>query len=120
MARAKKTFDAINTEPMYSTIAAATAEVEQTQEELTARKTRKTYTAEELQEFKANLKTTGHKGAKMQRMNIAFAPDIYDYVQTMSRVRGETFTEFVNLILKRSMDEYADVYARAIEFKNSL
>lgn len=63
--------------------------------------------------------TAGRKGAKLPRMNIAFAPEIYDYIQTMSRVRGETLTDFVNHVLRQSMDDYADIYKKAQEFRNS-
>ena len=66
------------------------------------------------------MKTTGRKGVKLPRINLAFAPDTYEYVQTMARVRGETLTTFVNLAIREHMKEHADIYKKAIEFKNSL
>ena len=123
--KSKKDFGQIGAGRVYSTIAEATAEPEQAQEVLEApaaqpaRKERRTYTPEEIQAFKDELRTAGRKGAKLPRMNIAFAPEIYDYIQTMSRVRGETLTDFVNHVLRQSMDDYADIYKRAQEFRNS-
>lgn len=125
MAKSKKDFGQISAGRVYNTIAEATAEPEQAQEVLEApaaqpaRKERRTYTPEEIQAFKDELRTAGRKGAKLPRMNIAFAPEIYDYIQTMSRVRGETLTDFVNHVLRQSMDDYADIYKKAQEFRNS-
>lgn len=121
----KKDFSGVNTERVYGTIAEATAEPEETvealtQEEQSARKERKTYTAEEAAEAMQNLKTAGRKGVKLPRINLAFSPDLYDYVRTMARARGETLTEFVNHILRQSMEENQDIYRKAIEFRNSL
>lgn len=129
MAKKEKAFEQINTGRVYNTIAEATAEPEQAQEvheEPAAqdapqkRKARKTYTAEETLAFKESLRTTGRKGVKLPRINLAFAPDIYEFILTMSRVRGETMTQFVNVMLRQGMADYEDVYKKAQEFKNSL
>lgn len=123
---AKKDFSAVNTGRVYDTIAAATAEPEHTQETaeaqetLAGRKPRRTYNAQEAAEALQTLKTSGKKGLKLPRINLAFAPDTYEYVQIMSRVRGETMTEFVNLALRQHMEEHRDLYDKAIEFRNSL
>ena len=118
---AKKDFSKVNTGRVYDAITEATAEpAQEVQETQGTRKPRKEYTAQEAQEFLATGKTSGHKGVKLPRINLAFNQPVYDYVQTMSRVRGENMTEFVNLVLQQHMEEHKDVYARAIEFKNSL
>ena len=127
---AKKDFTQVNTNRVYSAIADATAEPEQevqeiveTQEAQPARKkykARKEYSEQEKQAFINEMRTTGRKGVKLPRMNIAFSPAIYEYIQTMSRVRGESLTAFVNLALKEHMDAHGDIYEKAIEFKNSL
>ena len=65
-------------------------------------------------------KTSGHKGVKLPRINVAFAPDTYEYIQTMAQVRGETMTRFIDHIIRRSMEENAETYAKAIEFRNSI
>ena len=84
------------------------------------RKDRKTYQQDEAAAFTAQGKTSGRKGLKLPRINVAFAPDLYEYVRTMARVRGETLTDFVNDVLRQSMTENAEIYAKAIEFKNSI
>ena len=128
---AKKDFSQLNTGRVYNTIAEATAapaaqEVQEitpaaeAQEAQTARKPRKTYTEQEAVEFMQRMKTSGHKGVKLPRINLAFAPELYDYVQTMSRVRGETMTDFVNVALRAHMEDNRELYEKAIEFKNSL
>lgn len=127
---AKKDFSKVNTGRVYDTIAAATAEPEQEKHEIAAAqdapaarkkyKARKEYSAQEKQAFLEEMKTTGKKGVKLPRINVAFAPSVYEYIQTMSRVRGESLTAFVNLALREHMDEHRDIYDRAIEFKNSL
>lgn len=139
---AKKDFTAINTGRLYDTLQEATAEpapaaaATPTPAEIRAaqfaadrdavladqktKKARKTYSEDEAMEIMLSMQTTGHKGLKLPRINLAFAPDVYAYIKTMSQVRGENLTEFVNYILRKSMRENADIYAKAIEFKNSL
>ena len=131
MTRTKKNFDAINTDRVYNAIAEATAEPEQEQEINEAqesqaiqddphkRKERRTYTKEEVQAFKEEMRTAGRKGVKLPRINLAFSPTLYDYVQTMSRVRGESMTDFVNCVLRQSMDDHADLYQKAKDLLNS-
>ncbi len=81
---------------------------------------RKTYTEEERQAFMASLRTGGRKGCKLPRINMAFTPELYEYVRTMSKVSGLTLTVFLNTVLKQYMDEHREQYEKAIEFRNSL
>ena len=85
-----------------------------------AESNRKTYTEEERQEFMASLRTGGRKGCKLPRINMAFTPELYDYIRTMSKVSGLTLTVFLNTVLKQYMDEHREQYDRALEFRNSL
>lgn len=121
---AKKDFSQVNTGRVYDAIADATAEPEQETQEAQqaqeAHKTRRTYTEQEAQEFTQALKTSGRKGLKLPRINLAFAPDTYEYVQIMARVTGVSMTEFVNLALRQHMEEHKDLYEKAIEFRKSL
>ena len=124
---AKKDFSQVNTGRVYDTIAAATAEPEQeaaaeqeTAAEQQKRKERKTYTEQEAEEILKTLRTSGRKGVKLPRINMAFSPEIYNYVQIMSRVRGESMTDLVNLALRQHMEGHRELYDRAIEFRNSL
>ena len=130
---AKKDFSKVNTGRVYDAIAAATAEPEEkttdklttveaqeAQEKQEKRKTRRTYNEQEAQEYLTSLKTSGRKGLSLKRINLAFAPDTYQYVQIMARVRGESMTDFVNIALRQHMEEHGDLYQRAQEFRNSL
>lgn len=122
-----KDFSQLNTGRVYNAIAEATAEPEQEAQDTqeidevkTERKPRRTYTEQEAFEIMQAMKTSGRKGLKLPRINLAFVPTVYNYVQIMSRVRGETMTEFVNLALQQHMEEHRDLYEKAIEFRNSL
>lgn len=108
---AKKDFSDMQTTSIYGSINEATQGT---------RKQRKEYTEEEAKEFANNLQTSGRKGVKLPRINLAFAPDVYDYITTMSRVRGENMTQFINHVLKQYMQDHMDIYEKAIEFRNSL
>lgn len=84
------------------------------------RKPRKTYTEEQKREFLNNMETTGHKDVKLPRYNMAFNPDIYDYITTMSRVSGMNRTQFVNDVLRQHLESHKDIYKKAQEFRKSL
>lgn len=110
---ATKDFSKVGTGRVYDTITAATAEEK-------TRKERKTYTEEEARELMIKMNTTGRKGVKMPRINLAIAPDVYEYIQTMSRVRGQNMTVFVNLALREHMAAHNDIYEQALEFRRML
>lgn len=115
---AKKDFSKVNTQDIYST------QIEEATQETPAapakRKERKTYTTQEAEEFLREGKTTGRKGLKQPRINVAFPTDLHEYITTMSRVRGESLTKFVQHVLYEHMEQHKDIYKKAIEFKNSL
>ena len=137
---AKKDFSNVNTDRVYNTIQNATEELpgqvdlfqgeaDPEGDKLDAdvilaadpqRKARKTYSDTEKAAFLSAGTTSGHKGCKLPRMNMAFDPDLYDYVRTMATVRGETITTFVNHILRNFMNDNMEIYEKAIEFRNSL
>ena len=95
-------------------------EVQATQDKPKTHKARKTYTAQEAQEFLGSMKTNGRKGVKLPRINLAFAPDVYEYCRTMARAAGMNYTEFVNTVLRQHMDEHAGAYKKAVEFRKSI
>ena len=114
----KKNFSNVNTNPVYSTIAEATSE--KTTPAAEPVKGRRTYSEAEAKEFMDSLRTAGRKGVKLPRINLAFSPELYDYVRTMSKVSGMTLTEFVNREVQKSLNEDRTIYEKAIEFRNSL
>ena len=121
---AKKDFSKLNTGRVYDAIAEATAEpeaqeVQQAQDAPQQRAARKGYTEEEKAAYKQAGKTQGRPGCKMERINLAFTPDNYEYVKTMATVRGQSMTEFVNHIIAANMEENAALYAQAKAFKKA-
>lgn len=110
---AKKDFTQVQANKVKSTIAEATAAQEE-------RKERKTYNKQEAHEFLQEMKTAGRKGLKLPRINVAFAPDLYEYCRTMARAAGMTYTDFVNLVLRQHMEQNADKYEKAIQFREDL
>ena len=115
---AKKDFSKVNTQDMYSTqIEEATQDAPAAQEN---RKERKTYTAQEAQEYLNSGETRGRKGLHQPRINVAFPADLYEYAKTMSRVTGVSLTRFVQDALRDHMNAHQDIYKKALEFKNSL
>lgn len=69
----------------------------------------------EQEERKASLKTQGKKGCKAVRINMAFTPDNHEFVKVMSRIRGESMTEFTNYCIARYRAEHPELYERALE-----
>lgn len=84
------------------------------------RKPRRTYTPEEIKEAKKHRKTQGKKGMKLTRINMAFDPELYDYIRVMARVYGGTITDFVNVIVKRSYEADRETYEKAKQFIKTL
>ena len=78
--------------------------------------TRKTYTEEEAYKYMESRATAGRKGLKLPRINLAFTPELYKYIRVMSKIRGESMTEFVNAIVADSMKNNAETYEKAKEF----
>lgn len=78
-------------------------------------KERRTYTEEEARQFMEMGKTSGRKGVKMKRINMAFTPANYDYIRTVSKLRGESMSEFVNAIIAGSMERNSELYEQAVK-----
>lgn len=121
----KKDFSGANTGRVYRKIAEATEapdqqEEQQAQEVPQPRRPRKTYTEQEGQQFIAAGKTQGRKGLKAVRINMAFTPEVYDYIKTLSRVRGESIQKFTEYIFARSMEDNREIYEKAKAFKESI
>lgn len=112
---AKKDFSKINTDNIYSSVIA-----EATQEPQQKRKARKTYDAQEAEELSNSLNTSGRKGLKLPRINLALAPDMYDYVKTMSKASGLTYTEFIDKLLRNHKEAHSDTYTQAVKIRDSI
>lgn len=124
MAAKKKDFNTENIGRVYNTIADATAEepaaIKAPAKEMPRRNRNTPPTADDIQEAREQGKTQGRKGCKAIRINMAFTPEVYDYIKIMSRVRGETITDFTNHVFSLFMQEHADSYEQAKDFIKSL
>lgn len=119
-----KNFDNINTGRVYTTINEATAqaapETQEDTEKQQERKERRTYTEQEALDYGKLLQTSGRKGVKLPRINLAFAPDVHEYITTMARARGQNLTQFVDVVMREHMEQHRELYEKAIEFRKSL
>lgn len=113
----KKDFTQVNTGRVYSAITEATAEPEQQPKEAQAPRT--AYTADKVEEMRQAGTTQGRKGCKAVRINMAFTPEVHEYIKTMARVRGESVTDFTNYVFRQSMEDNAALYEKAKAFQDS-
>lgn len=112
MTQKKKDFSQVNINPVYDAIAEATEAQESPQ------KPRKTYSEEEAAEIMETLQTSGKKGVKLPRINLAFTPSNYEFIKIMSKARGQNLTEFVNDCLKEARENHADKYKQVLDLRN--
>lgn len=117
-------FTTASMENVYAHIAEVTQETpeeQKAQEKPKKRyKDRKEYTPEEAAAFAESFKTSGRKGLRLPRINVAFTPENYEYIRTMSRVRGENYTAFINWLIKTHKDENMDMYKKAHDFIDNM
>ncbi len=110
----KKDFSNINTGRVYDQIEQATA-----QPAGPSKKGRQ-FTEDEKQDMLMNGRTRGQAGVKQKRINMAFYPDVYEYINIMSRVTGLSRTEFVNTALRQHMKDNMNLYGTAKKFKQTI
>lgn len=67
-------------------------------------------------ERQENLRTQGKKGAKAQRFNMAFTPSNLDFIRIMSKINGQTMTQFVNEIIDREREAQSETYQQVKSF----
>ena len=107
----KKDFSQVNTSPVFSAIAEATA---------AEREHRRTYTEEEAAALQDQGETRGRKGVKMPRINLAITPSNLDYVKIMCRTTGQTYQEFMNTLILQHKETHAETYNKAKELLKDL
>ena len=124
---AKKDFTGASTKRVYAAIEEATQEApktEVTQEEQEKPKKRykdrKEYTEEEAAAFLDSFQSAGRKGVKLPRINVAFQPENYSYIRRMARARGESFTAFLNWLVKEHRDQNQDIYNQVLKFLDEM
>lgn len=80
----------------------------------------KIYTEEEKQAYLKQGKSSGRRGIKLPRINVAFTLDNYEYVQIMARATGQTMTAFINQVLDQHRAAHADTLERMQQFREEL
>lgn len=110
---AKKDFSTINTGRNTNLLGS----IEQA---TTQRGQQHTASPEEQEQRAAAMKTQGRKGCKAARLNVAFSTANYEYIQIMSRIRGQSLTAFINTIIEKSREENAELYNAAKAIKDKM
>ena len=93
------------------------AEAETAVTKIPRRSRNEEYTDEEKQFACDNGMTQGRKGVEMPRINMAFYPDVHEYITIYSQVCGMSMTEFVNNVLRKSLETNRENYERAKDFR---
>lgn len=106
----KKDFTGINTSKVYQNIETATSRKGQ----------QGSASPGEAAERAEALKTQGRKGCKATRINMAFTPDNHEFIKIMSKITGQTMTEFANFCIERYRSEHPEIYEQAKAIKDSL
>ena len=113
MANGKKDFSFIKNESgVYSRIEEATTEGR--------RPRRSDYTEEEKAAAIAAMNTQGKKGMKYPkelRMNMAFSPEVSDFIRTMSKIEGLKMTAFTNKCLTEYINEHRETYDKVLQLR---
>ena len=73
-----------------------------------------TATPQEQAERAAKGQTQGRKGCKAVRINMAFTPDNYEYIQRMAKLFGKTMTAFANQIIETYREEHGEMFDESI------
>lgn len=113
----KKDFTQANTGRVYDAITEATADAKPKKNEPLNPRT--PYSPERVQEMRDAMTTRGRKGCKAVRVNMAFTPEVHDYIRTMAAATGQSITDFTNQVFARSMAENKELYEKAKQFKES-
>ena len=111
MPRMKKDFSEFQTENVYSDVEKATTRKKGQQG--TANKAEQEARAEALQ-------TSGRKGCKAVRINMAFTPSNHEFIKVMSRASGRTLTEFTNLVIAAYQREHPEIMEKARAFLDEI
>lgn len=91
-----------------------------TQEEQAALYAQQEPDVQEVHERQEALQTQGKRGAKAQRINMAFTPSNMDFIKVMAKLKGQTMTQYVNAILEQERERAGEAYQKAKDLIDSL
>ena len=96
---------------VYAAISGTGTEVSEVKEVIEVQEVQGDFT-----ERQESLRTQGKKGAKAQRFNMAFTPSNLDFIRIMSKINGQTMTQFVNEIIDREREAQSETYQQVKSF----
>ena len=96
---------------VYAAISGTETEAEEVKEVIEVQEVQDDFT-----ERQESLRTQGKKGAKAQRFNMAFTPSNLDFIRIMSKINGQTMTQFVNEIIDREREAQSETYQQVKSF----
>ena len=64
--------------------------------------------------------TQGKAGKKVDRMNMGFTAENYEYLRVMSGIHKMTITKYVNHIIEEDRKNNADLYIKVRDLMNSI
>ena len=96
---------------VYAAISGTETEAEEVKEVIEVQEVQGDFT-----ERQESLRTQGKKGAKAQRFNMAFTPSNLDFIRIMSKINGQTMTQFVNEIIDREREAQSETYQQVKSF----
>jgi hypothetical protein len=108
------------TTPVQEVVSLLAEEIKEQLAPQDGRKPRKTYSEGEQSKYRSNGNTSGRKGVKLSRINMAFTDPNYDYIKTMATVSGQTYTDFVNMVIEAHREAHLDLYMQAINFRKRM
>jgi len=68
---------------------------------------------QEKKERAETLRTQGAKGCKAVRINMAFTPTNYDFICTLSKIKGLPMTKYLNALIDEYRAEHSEIYEAA-------
>jgi hypothetical protein len=71
------------------------------------------------EERSAQVRTQGKKGQKLPRINLAFQPEAFEYIRTMSGFDTISVTQYINRLIFEDMERRADTLAKLKALKRS-
>lgn len=72
-----------------------------------------------IEEYDAR-KTQGKAGMKLERMNMGFSKENYEFLRVMAGIHKMSITKYVNHLIEDERRRSADLYAKAKELMNDL
>lgn len=77
------------------------------------------FAVDDWNDYVNSIKDQFKKENRDSRTSISFTDDVYEFVKTMARFKGETMSDFVNNVLEKEMSENG-IYKQLQEIKKAM